>query len=80
LPRCTISISSTASDDDGRRDLDEGRLQCRIAFRTQVRILLTQRCDLARFEIGLGDDLAVHLHQDLFDDVGARRRDCHNVP
>ena len=36
--------------------------------------LLAQRRDLPRLEIGLGEDLAVHLDQHLLDDLGAQRR------
>ena len=61
-------------DDHGRRDFGERLLQRRVAVGTQVRVLLAERRDLARFEIGLGDDLAVHLHQHLLDDVRASTR------
>ena len=49
--------------------------QRRVVVGPQVRVLLAKRGDLPLLEIGLGDDLAVHLHQDLLDDVGLRRRD-----
>jgi hypothetical protein len=56
-------------DDDGGRHFGKGCPQRGVAIGPQVGILLAQRRDLARFELGLGDDLAVHLHQDLLDDV-----------
>ena len=33
---------------------------------------LAQPGDLALLEVRLGEDLAVHLHQDLLDDLGSR--------
>ena len=40
----------------------------RVALQIDLLPLLAQHGDLALFEIALGEDLAVHLHQDLFDD------------
>ena len=52
----------------------EGLLQRRVVVGAQVRLLLTQRRDLPLLEVGLGDDLAIHLHQHLLDDVRLRPR------
>ena len=43
----------------------------------QIRLLphLAERGDLAGFEVGLGEDLAIHLDENLLDDFGARRGD-----
>ena len=57
-------------DDDLRRDIGEGLLQRRVAIGAQVRLLLPKRRDLPLLEVGLGDDLAVHLDQDLLEDIG----------
>ena len=58
-------------DDHLRRDFRERLLQRRVAVGPQVRVLLPERGDLPLLEIGLGDDLAVHLDEHLLDDVGA---------
>ena len=57
-----------------RRDLVQRLAQLGVAFfRGEVDVLplLTQGLDLPRFEVSLGEDLAVHLHQNLLDDLGA---------
>ena len=63
-------------DDDVGRDVDERLLQLGVGARPEVRVALPQRGDLPLLELGLGDDVAVHLHQNLFEDVraGPRRR------
>src|SRR5262249_34603521 len=47
----------------------------------QVKLLapLTERGDLARLEIGLREDLPIHLDQYLLDDVGASNRRRHGA-
>ena len=49
----------------------------RVAFQIDLLALLAQRGDLALFEIALGEDFAVHLHEDLFDDFTADGRNAH---
>ena len=39
-----------------------------------VAVLGADGGDLALLEVGLGEDFAVHLHEDLFDDLGAERQ------
>ena len=61
-------------DHDLRRDLVERLPQLRvgrIALQIDLLARLPQRRDLALLELGLGEDLAVHLHEDLLDDLGA---------
>ena len=58
-----------------RRDLVERLAQLRVArVALQIDLLahLPQRRDLPLLEIGLGEDLAVHLDEDLLDDLGPR--------
>ena len=43
----------------------------RIALQVDLLTLLAQRGDLALLEVGLGEDLAVHLDENLLDDFGA---------
>src|SRR5439155_19238498 len=64
-------------DNELRRDLVERLPELRVgllALEVDLLTTLTQRLDLYVFEIGLGEDLAVHLDEDLFDDVGAKHR------
>ena len=42
-----------------------------VAFQIDLLTHLPERGDLALLEIGLGEDLAVHLDEDLLDDLGA---------
>ena len=64
-------------DEDPRRDLGEHLLQLLVVLqRLGVDVLvhpLAERGDLPGLELGLGDDVAVHLHQHLLDDLGAER-------
>ena len=46
----------------------------RVVLQVELLAALAQRRDLPRLEVGLGEDLAVHLDQDLLDDLGAQRR------
>ena len=65
-------------DHDLRRDLVERLAQLDvvgIALQVDLLALLAQRGDLALLEIGLGEDLAVHLHENLLDDFAAGRGD-----
>ena len=48
------------------RDFRDGLLQLLVGHLLRA---LAQRRDLARLELGLGDDLAVHLDQDLLEDL-----------
>ena len=43
-----------------------------VAAGPEIGFALAQRRDLPRFEIGLGDDVAVHLDQNLLEDVASR--------
>ena len=55
----------------------------RSLFRSSLLALLAQRRNLALLEIGLGEDLAVHLDENLLDDFGAhgnRRADERRAP
>ena len=64
-------------DDHGGRDFRQRALQGGIAVGAEVGVALAQGRDLARLEIGLGDDLAVHLHEHLLDDLPERPRHRH---
>ncbi len=64
---------------DLRRDVGQHLFQLRVVLQ-HLRVdlpvhALAERGDLALLEFGLADDVAVHLHEDRFDDVGARPRD-----
>ena len=63
-------------DHDLRRDFVERLAQLLvrgIALEVELLAFLPQRRHLALFEIALGEDFAVHLHEDLLDDFRARR-------
>jgi hypothetical protein len=60
-------------DDDLRGHLVEGLLQLGVVLeveRTGVPVLGAQRLDLALFDLALGQDVAVDLHDDLLEDLG----------
>ena len=62
-------------DHDLRRDLVERLAELgvvRVALQVDRLPLLAERGNLTLFEIGLGEDLAVHLHENLLDDLAAR--------
>ena len=59
-------------DDHLRRHLTEHLGERRVIAAQPAHFRpLTKRGDLPLLEIGLGDDLAVHAHENLLDDVGA---------
>ncbi len=65
-------------DDDARRDLVEHLAQRDVVLqvgRRDVRVAGAQRRHLQLFDVRLGEDLAVDLHQHLLDHVGAQARD-----
>ena len=59
-------------DDELRRDLRRAPSSAPRRFRAHRRCAGAERRDLALFELGLREDLAVHLHEDLLDDLGAQ--------
>ena len=60
-------------DDDARRDLVEHLAQRDVVLHVggvDVRVVGAQRRHLQLLDVGLGEDLAVHLHEHLLDDLG----------
>ena len=64
-------------DDQSRRHLGEGFLQLLVVLQRIGSDVLVQSCsqrrDLTLLQIGLGEDVAVHLHQHLLDDLSSNR-------
>ena len=62
---------------DLRRDFVERLAQLRVVLQVRfghLAVLLAERRDLTLFQVALGEDLAIHLDQDLLDDLGAHRQ------
>ena len=59
-------------DDSLRSDLREELGELGIGQSARVRLIrqLAERLELNAVELGLGDDLAVHLHEHLLEDFG----------
>ncbi len=79
LPRCSSSSSSMASESTCGVTSSSVLRSSASFLASSGRMLrfwfwARMRGDLPLLEVGLGEDLAVHLDEDLFDDLGAERQ------
>ena len=72
-----MTISFDDIDHDRRRDFVERLAQlrvARVALEIDLLAALPEHRDLALLEVGLREDFAVHLHENLLEDLGCAGR------